>query len=47
VPVPIKQAILLLIGHLYEHWETISDFQSFETPMAYDALLFPYRILSF
>lgn len=48
VPQPIKAAMLLLIGHLYEHREeevvgTITSRFSFAT----DALLSPYRILSF
>jgi uncharacterized phiE125 gp8 family phage protein len=44
VPTAIKHAILLLVGHLYEHRETVADFQIHDVPMGYDALLWPYRV---
>ncbi len=47
VPDEIKQAILLLIGHLYEHREEITDKVLTQTPAAVDALLYPYRIWRF
>jgi uncharacterized phiE125 gp8 family phage protein len=47
VPSVIKAAMLLIIGHLYEHREEVGDFETFEVPNAADALLFPYRILRF
>jgi uncharacterized phiE125 gp8 family phage protein len=47
VPEEIKQAILLLIGHLYEHREETTDKALSHVPLAVDALLAPYRIWSF
>lgn len=47
VPEEIKQAILLLIGHLYEHREETTDKALSHVPMAFDALLSPYRIWRF
>lgn len=45
VPVPIKQAILLLLGHLYEHREAVTEGQAMTAvPMAVEALLSPYRV---
>lgn len=42
---PLLQAMLLLIGHYYEHREAVSEAQSIQTlPMAVDALCAPYRI---
>ncbi len=47
VPDPIKQAILLLVGHFYENREAVSVGGSTPTeyPLAVDALLMPYRLL--
>lgn len=44
VPGPIKQAILLLIGHYYANREaTVPGVSIITTPLAVDALLNPYR----
>lgn len=44
VPAAIRQAMLLLIGHWYEHREAVSLGASPSAlPMAVDALLAPYR----
>lgn len=44
VPEPIRQAILMLAGHLYENRETVVVGQAPEVlPMAYDFLLTDYR----
>jgi uncharacterized phiE125 gp8 family phage protein len=47
VPKPIKQAMLLLIGHLYEHREAATEKSLSTAPLAVDALLYPYRIWGF
>lgn len=47
IPEPVRQAMLLIIGHFYEHRETVSDFQNFPLPMGADALLAPYLIARF
>jgi uncharacterized phiE125 gp8 family phage protein len=44
LPLPIKQAMLLQIGQLYEYREAVSTEQSYEMPMGSTALLTPYRI---
>ena len=47
VPQPIKMAMLMLIGHLYENRETtISGTIISNTPLATDTLLNPYRVIS-
>lgn len=43
VPTPIKQAILLMVGHWYANREAVSEGSMSEVPMAVDALLRPYR----
>ena len=43
VPEPIKQAMLLLIGHFYEHREAVSPTAMAELPMAVMALCAPFR----
>lgn len=43
VPVPIRQAILLLTGYLYEHRGDANA----EMPQAADWLLAPYRLITF
>lgn len=43
VPAPIKQAILLMVGHWYANREAVSEGSMAEVPMAVDALLRPYR----
>ncbi len=47
VPVSIRQAMLLMIGHWYNRREVVSDFQTFEVPYACDMLLAPYRVVRF
>ncbi len=47
VPQEIKQAMLLIIGHLYEHREQTTDRALQTVPMAVDALLYPYRVWGF
>ncbi len=44
VPQPIKQAMLLLISHLYENREVAAGIKLELVPMAYDCLLSSYRI---
>lgn len=39
VPVILKQAIMLLVGHWYSHRETTSDVQSYEVPYAVDQIV--------
>lgn len=43
VPQPIKQAILLMVGHWYANREAVAEGQMRDVPMAVDALLRPYR----
>lgn len=46
VPQAIKQATLLLVGHLYEHRESVSDErQLLELPQGAEYLLWPYRVM--
>lgn len=45
VPDEFKQAILLLVGHLYQHRMTVTDERLIQTPEATKALLWPKRIL--
>jgi uncharacterized phiE125 gp8 family phage protein len=48
VPEPIRQAMLLMVGHLYERREaTIVGQQVYDVPMGWDALLAPYRVWGF
>jgi uncharacterized phiE125 gp8 family phage protein len=44
VPQPIKTAMLMMIGHLYEHRETVADGALVEVPLAARWLLGPYRL---
>jgi uncharacterized phiE125 gp8 family phage protein len=44
LPLPIKQAMLLQIGQLYEFREAVSTEDTYEMPMGSTALLTPYRI---
>lgn len=46
VPAPIKHAILLLIGHWFNHREAVGD-PAQALPMAVDALLVNYRAYGF
>ncbi len=43
VPAPIKAAILLLVGHLFENRDAVSPDNLTTVPMAVDALTAPYR----
>jgi uncharacterized phiE125 gp8 family phage protein len=48
VPQQLKQATLLMVGHLYEHREAVSDERQLETlPLGFEYLLWPYRVLTF
>jgi len=48
VPMPLKQAILLLVGHLYENREASSqNLNVTSTPMAYESLIASYRVHRF
>jgi uncharacterized phiE125 gp8 family phage protein len=45
IPEPVRAAILLTLGHLYEHREDVVIGPSAnELPRGADALLFPYRV---
>lgn len=45
IPEPIRQAMLLLIGHFYENREAVNVGNIVtEFPLGVDALLFPYRV---
>ena len=46
MPEPIRAAMRLLIGHLYEHRESVTEGRLEETPMAVKSLLWPYRIFT-
>jgi uncharacterized phiE125 gp8 family phage protein len=45
VPEDLKLAMKLLIGHWYEHRESVTVGNMKEIPMAYDALISPYRLI--
>lgn len=47
IPSPIKSALLLIIGHLYENREELSAVKMEELPLGSKALLNPCRILFF
>jgi uncharacterized phiE125 gp8 family phage protein len=44
VPEPIRQAMLLLVGHWYEHREQASPASIEQIPVAAQSLLAPYRV---
>jgi len=47
IPETIRQAILLMVGHLYNNREaTIPGISLVETPMGFESLLWPYRIMT-
>lgn len=46
VPMAIKQAALLLVGHWYSNREAVSAASMTETPMAVDALVAPFRVMN-
>lgn len=43
LPAPIKQAILLMIGNLYQHREVMGSVNELQLPRAYDYLIDLYR----
>lgn len=45
VPQPIREAMLLLIGHRYEFREPVAEGNFKEIPMAVASLLAPYRMM--
>ena len=45
VPEPIRNAMLLLIGHLYENREMTAPINIAEVPFTYKTLLAPYRLV--
>lgn len=47
VPAAIRQAMLLMIAHLYEHREAAVEGQHGELPMGVDSLLQPWRVVRF
>jgi uncharacterized phiE125 gp8 family phage protein len=46
VPAPIKQAILLLVGHFYENREAVTERLLSEVPMTVRYLIAPYRAVN-
>ena len=44
VPAAVKQAMLLLIGHLYENREAVTDKSTVVLPMAVESLLWKNRV---
>lgn len=47
VPQALKSAILLLIGQLFENREATAERAPEEVPLAFNALVWPYRLLEF
>lgn len=47
VPAPLKAAVLLHVGTLYEHRDAVADGALTVLPLAYDALIAPYRRIGF
>jgi uncharacterized phiE125 gp8 family phage protein len=45
VPAPVCQAIMMLVAHWYEHRGAVGEVGA-ATPLGFDALVAPYRILS-
>jgi uncharacterized phiE125 gp8 family phage protein len=45
VPEDLKLAMLLLIGHWYEHRESVTIGNMKDVPMGYDALITPYKLI--
>jgi uncharacterized phiE125 gp8 family phage protein len=44
LPEPIKQAIMLLVNHLYEKRTPVIDGSISQVPFTFEALLWPYRV---
>ena len=42
---PVRMAMLLMVGQLYENREATSDLSLKEVPLAYQYLLAPYRVI--
>lgn len=47
VPDDIKAAMLLMVGHLYEHREEVADLQTYRVPVAVEALLGHHQVFAF
>lgn len=45
VPAPLKSAVLLLLGHLYENREAVGESSLVELPLGVRFLLEPYRVM--
>jgi len=43
MPVAIRQAMLLMIGHMYENRESVCSAEKYEVPMGAHYLMTPYR----
>ncbi len=47
VPAPLRQAVMMLVAHWYEHRGAVGhDLAGAVAPLGFDALVAPYRILS-
>ena len=47
MPAPLRQAILMLVTHWYEHRGAVGhDLAVLAAPLGFEALIAPYRILS-
>lgn len=46
LPTPLKQAVLMLVGHWYNQREAASGVQMAEVPLGFEALVKPYIRLS-
>lgn len=44
VPLPLKQATLLLVGHFFEHREPVTTTAISTLPLSVEALIGPYRV---
>lgn len=42
IPLPVKHAILLMVGNLYANRESVAFAQSYNVPLSYEYLLGPY-----
>lgn len=47
IPEPLRQAILLMVGHWYESREAVTASAMSELPLGASALIAPYRIYRF
>lgn len=47
VPEAIKQAIMMLVGHLYENREASAPIEVRTVPLGYDALINQYKVFAF